>query len=285
MKRTKLFGLMMALVVGMGFTACTEDDDAAVINIVIEGEVAETVAVGADVNITYNVVSDEKLDLIEHIVNNQTVASVEDFTSSNSFSGSFDIPTTTAQTVLATIRVTDRKGKVETRDFTIEVESSVETYTAVLLGSQASTTVGSFYATSTNEVFTVAEAAENADLVDFIYFFGNNNRAAIAAPADGDVQSVFDGIADWSVINGTIFGLQSEMTATEFEAITESDEAILGATANTDLFLNRVALLSEGDIVAFVTEAGKKGIFMVSSIEGTTYGEESKITLEVKVQK
>jgi len=285
MKRTKLFGLMMALVVGMGFTACTEDDDAAMINIVIEGEVAKTVAVGADVNITYNVVSDEKLDLIEHLVNNKIVASVEDFTSSNSFSGSFDIPTTTAQTVLATIRVTDRKGKVETRDFTIEVESSVETYTAVLLGSQASSSEGSFYATSTNEVFTVATAAENADLVDFIYFYGLNNKAAIAAPADGDVQSVFDGIADWSVKNETIFGLQSEMTATEFEAITESDEAILAATANTDLFLNRVALLSEGDIVAFVTEAGKKGIFMVSSIEGNTYGEESKITLEVKVQK
>src|SRR5690554_428721 len=285
MKRTKLFGLMMALVVGMGFTACTEDDDAAMINIVIEGEVAKTVAVGADVNITYNVVSDEKLDLIEHLVNNKIVASVEDFTSSNSFSGSFDIPTTTAQTVLATIRVTDRKGKVETREFTIEVESSVETYTAVLLGSQASSSEGSFYATSTNEVFTVATAAENADLVDFIYFYGLNNKAAIAAPADGDVQSVFDGIADWSVKNETIFGLQSEMTATEFEAITESDEAILAATANTDLFLNRVALLSEGDIVAFVTEAGKKGIFMVSSIEGNTYGEESKITLEVKVQK
>lgn len=282
MKRTKLFGLMMALVVGMGFTSCSEDDDA-FINITVEGNVAETLTVGESVTISYSVVSSDRLDIIEHLINNVVVEDVEDFTSNTSHTGSFTITAEEVGTIYATIRVSDRKGKVEPRNFTIEVESSIETYTAVLLGSQHSTE-GSFYSTSTNEVFTLAQVAEKAALVDFIYFFGNNNKAAISAPVDNDVQAVYGGIADWSVKNETLFSLSS-MTATEFAAITDNDAAIVAATANTDLFLNRVALLAEGNIVAFVTDAGKKGVFKVSSIEGTTYGEESKITLEVKVQK
>lgn len=283
MKRTKLFGLMMALVVGMGFTACSDDDDA-FINITVEGTVPEKLAIGETYTIQYSVVSSDRLDVIEHFINNSRVAEVEDFTSNTSYTGgSFTISASEVGTIYATIKVTDRKGKVEPRDFTIEVESNIETYTAVLLGNQHSTE-GSFYSTSTNEIFTIAQAAEKANLVDFIYFFGNNNKAAISAPVDTDVQTIYDGIADWSVKNETLFSLSS-MTATEFAAITDNDAAILAATADTNLFLNRVALLAEGNIVAFVTDAGKKGVFKVSSIEGTTYGEESKITLEVKVQK
>lgn len=59
MRRTKLFGLMMALVVGMGFTSCSDDEDA-FINITVEGNVPETLTVGESLTINYSVVKGGK---------------------------------------------------------------------------------------------------------------------------------------------------------------------------------------------------------------------------------
>src|SRR5690554_37699 len=231
MKRTKLFGLMMALVVGMGFTACSDDEDLSGDHIIIEPSAnnPSTAYVGTPFVIKFTVdLLDNRISEVDVRTGNLSIAGYPktkfDDNKTNLLEFTYEPKDTEVGELIFTIIAKDNKGAENFEQVKITIKeqpAEIETYTAVLLGSQASNTVGSFYATSTNEVFTVKEAAENADLVDFIYFFGNDNRAAIAAPADDDVQSVFESIADWSVKNETIFGLQSEMTETEFEAITE----------------------------------------------------------------
>lgn len=284
MRRTKLFGLMMALVVGMGFTSCSDDEDA-FINITVEGNVPETLTVGESLTINYSVVSSDRLDIIEHLINNDVVESVEEFTSNTSHTGSFTITAEEVGTIYATIRVTDRKGKVEPRDFSIEVESNIESFTAVLMGNFDDTQLGSFFSTVTGEVYKITPAGENSELIDFAYFYGSNNSATITAPDNDEVigtgaGQVYGPVANWSTRNATRFNqLFSGITVEEFDAM-NNDDLIVANTAS-DVDLKMANFLNKDALVAFITADGKKGIFKVADLDT----EAKTITIDVKVQK
>jgi hypothetical protein len=271
MKKMRLFGLLMAMIMGVSFTSCEEDGEA-IISIVVAGEVDEEPLLGDPINISYNVVSDNKLDLVEHIINNVTVASVEDFNNPNSYAGTFSVPTNTVGQVIASIRVTDRKGLVEMETYTIDVQSNIETYTAVLLGNQSSEN-GSFYSTSTNEVFQLAQSAANAAKIDFIYLLDGESNV-IAAPSDAFVPTKYSGVADWSVRNETDLKI-TVISSSEFDAIVDDSDII----AETNVALSKVSGLFADDVVAFTTAEGKKGLFKIVSIVDNT------MKIEVKVQK
>lgn len=284
MKRTKLFGLMMALVVGMGFTSCSDDEDA-FINITVEGNVPETLTVGESLTINYSVVSSDRLDIIEYLINNDVVESVEDFTSNTSHTGSFTITAEEVGTIYATIRVTDRKGKAEPRDFAIEVESNIESFTAVLMGNFDDTQLGSFFSTVTGEVYKITPAGENSELIDFVYFYGNTNSATITAPDNDEIigtgaGQVYGPVANWSTRNATRFNqLFSGITVEEFDAM--NNDALIVANTASDVDLKMANFLNKDALVAFITVDGKKGIFKVAELDT----EAKTITIDVKVQK
>lgn len=284
MKRTKLFGLMMALVVGMGFTSCSDDEDA-FINITVEGNVPETLTVGESLTINYSVVSSDRLDIIEYLINNEVVGSVEDFTSNTSHTGSFTITAEEVGTIYATIRVSDRKGKVEPRDFSIEVESNIESFTAVLMGNYDDTEHGSFFSTVNGEVYMITPAGENSELIDFAYFYGSNNSATITAPDNDEVIGTGDSklyapVAEWATRNATRFNqLFSGITVEEFDAM--NNDALIVANTASDVDLKMANLLNKDALVAFITADGKKGIFKVADLDT----EAKTITIDVKVQK
>src|SRR5690554_2216186 len=286
MKRTKLFGLMMALVVGMGFTSCSDDEDA-FINITVEGNVPETLTVGESLTINYSVVSSDRLDIIEYLINNDVVESVEDFTSNTSHTGSFTIPAEEVGTIYATIRVTDRKEKVEPSNFKIEVESNIESFTAVLMGSYDDANLGSFFSTVTGKVYKITPAGENSELIDFAYFYGSTNEATISAPNNDDVFGTGDGkvfgpVTSWATCLETRFTKISaeNLTVAEFDAA-DNDEIITENEAEAEELSKMVNKLQDGDLVFFVTVDGKKGIFKVADLDT----EAKTITIDVKVQK
>lgn len=284
MKRTKLFGLMMALVVGMGFTSCSDDEDA-FINITVEGNVPETLTVGESLTINYSVVSSDRLDIIEYLINNDVVESVEDFTSNTSHTGSFTITAEEVGTIYATIRVTDRKGKAEPRDFAIEVESNIESFTAVLMGNFDDTQLGSFFSTVTGEVYKITPAGDNSEIIDFAYFYGSNNSATITAPDNDEIigtgaGQVYGPVANWSTRNATRFNqLFSGITVEEFDAM--NNDALIVANTASDVDLKMANFLNKDALVAFITVDGKKGIFKVAELDT----EAKTITIDVKVQK
>ena len=291
MKRTKLFGLMMALVVGMGFTSCSDDEDA-IVTIGLTSTPPEKVNVGDLITIKYNVVSDKKLESITIKTSDNTTAEISDFTSSSSHNGTFEYKAVNEGELIIRIEAKDRDGNGDINEVKINVESLVNIYSAVLLGNNKSTT-GSFYSTSTDEVFTVSEAITNSKLVDFVFFYGSNFSASIAAPSD-DAAAEFsvyrlndvdeNGAPVWTTKNATKLQQITSLTEETFDAISNTDEALILATENSENWITRAVGLTEGNIVAFVTAEGKKGVFKVTNVEGA-YDEESKITLEVKVQK
>src|SRR5690554_5125288 len=284
MKRTKLFGLMMALVVGMGFTSCSDDEDA-FINITVEGTVPETLTVGESLTINYSVVSSDRLDIIEYLINNEVEESVEEFSSNTSHTGSFTITAEEAGTINATIRVTDRKGKVEPRGFSIEVGNKIESFTAVLMGSYDDANLGSFFSTVTGEVYKITPAGEDSELIDFAYFYGSTNEATISAPDNDDVFGTGDGrvfgpVANWSTRNATRFNqLFSGITVEEFDAM--NNDVLIVANTASDVDLKMANFLNKDALVAFITGDGKKGIFKVADLDTDA----KTITIDVKVQK
>lgn len=282
---------MMALVVGMGFTSCSDDEDA-IVTIGLTSTPPEKVNVGDLITIKYNVVSDKKLESITIKTSDNTIAEISDFTSSSSHNGTFEHEAVNEGELIIRIEAKDRDGNEDINEVKINVESLVNIYSVVLLGNDKSTT-GSFYSTSTDEVFTVSEAITNSELVDFVFFYGSKFSASIAAPSD-DAAAEFgvyklDGVDEngaplWTTKNATKLQQITSLTEETFDAISNTDEALIDATENSENWITRAVGLTEGNIVAFVTAKGKKGVFKVTNVEGA-YGQESKITLEVKVQK
>lgn len=155
----------------------------------------------------------------------------------------------------------------------------IVSYTAKLMGAQLAT-AGSFMATSNGTVYTIANAKTNSNLIDFCYFFdpaAGGNAATIAAPSSALAASFFsgatNGIATWTTRNATKLGITT-LTAADFNAI--NNWAAFSQTPTADLVGN----LKVGDVFAFTTAAGKKGLAKVNAINTGNTGD---ITIDVKV--
>lgn len=162
--------------------------------------------------------------------------------------------------------VWDKDGKSASREFTVTVEDTpveVTKHADVELGSW-NDAAGSFYSSSTNQVFVRADVRDNPTnqaLVDFIFFKGTANANSLAAPADNAPQSIAElQMTNWTVENATKLA-KVDMTVAAFDAI--------GATFNFDDFDSQATIinnLNEGDIIQFLTVEGKMGLIKVKTL-------------------
>lgn len=180
--------------------------------------------------------------------------------------------------------VKDKDGYSKKIGFTITTtapSNPIETYSMKIMGAQGSST-GSSFASVNGEVYSLADAKTNAVKIDWLYFYGATNMATLASPKDNDAASVFNdptnGLATWSVRNNTLFKKVSD--AINWDNIT-NDEVIVAQTAS-GVTETKVNTLAANNILAFITESGKKGLIRVESITGTNDG---TIKISVKVQK
>ncbi len=180
-----------------------------------------------------------------------------------------------------TFTVTDSKDKTASESFTITVEASggpVMTWTKTLGSHQSAT--GSSFASTTGTVYGIADAKTNSAAVDFMYFYGVDNQATLAAPDDADVSSVFasaDGPASWSTRNATRFKTTS-LSTSDFDAIEDDMVVVENATGASETKVNH---LEADDVVAFVTAAGKMGLVKIVAI---TTGATGSMNIAVIVQ-
>ncbi len=183
-----------------------------------------------------------------------------------------------------TLTLTDDNGEVETKSFTITVKapvSSINKYTATLLGGQNNANVGSYYASSTNTVYTQSTAPANSAAIDFIYYYGSTNKATLVAPSDASVNGGSGNLTLATILNtknNTLFA-NSGLTAAQFDAITSEDQ-ITSITPNSPITLSNN--LAVGNVILFKTTAGKLGLVKVSALAVNADGQ---ITIDVKVQK
>ena len=167
----------------------------------------------------------------------------------------------------------------DTKSFTvISGAGNIVRFTAVLMGAQASTT-GSFLDANTGNVYTQADANDNQELIDVIYYFGSSNAATLCAPNDETVNGGAGNLAlceSWTTHNATTFG-SSLFTIAEFDAMT--DDSQLLSIAN--LTNSKATDLAVDNIIAFETVDGKKGLIKVSDLISATDG---TITIDVLMQ-
>ena len=188
------------------------------------------------------------------------------------------------------ITVTDKKSNTYSATFTVnpfvKTAGDITTYSATLLGSQYAAT-GSFFSTSNGLVYTVNTSVANSALIDLIYYYSGGNGATIGAADDNLVAGVYTGITNWATKNATRFATTS-ITADEFNAIT-NDASIAAISTFTD---TKEIGLAVGNVFAFKTVAGKKGLVKITNItKGLNTNNQQQdfqfgtIEIVVKVQK
>lgn len=247
-----------------------------------------------DISVTYS--ADQKLDKINVY---KTVGATENthipskISGFNSNTEHIQVYTLTAEAsgeVKYRFNLVDKDGQETSKTLTLITKTTagqIESYDVVLLGSQ-NATLGSFYSSSNNTVYKIADAKTNSSKVDFGYAVGASKGAMIGAPDDDAMKAIFNGatsgIQTWSSKNQTTFKATS-LTSGQFDGI--SDDLMITANSPEGAFTtgdsgNSRAKSSEitaGKVVAFKTKEGKIGLFKVTEIN------DDQVKLSVKVQK
>jgi hypothetical protein len=298
MKRISFILMSLALAVSGVFTSCTKEDDPDGPIIAFSNNQTETtLAKGVtsweiNANITSLAGLEEvKVFQVTSGGEDQIGTAITDFPDKNDYDLKVNISGIMEQTTIK-VSVTDKNNVTNSKNFVIKVTANdpipatdkLVFYTGSLaaqLGAQTSD-FGSSYATSTGSVYKSAAAKTNAGKVDFIYYY--SATASIAAEIISPKYAADNGgvvsANTWTVKNETQFK-KVDVTATQFNAIVATDEALVTSKA-TGFTEQRVTALAANDVFAFKTAAGKLGLAKVVSISGTTAG---NITIEVKVQK
>jgi hypothetical protein len=181
----------------------------------------------------------------------------------------------------------DKKDLGDSLSLTITVEKTggpITTY-SVEIGSHQSTS-GSSFASTNGMVYGIADAKENATLIDFLYYYGATNLATLAAPDNDAAATVFSGattgLATWSVRNSTRF-ISTSLTEADFDAITDDLTIVEKATGAAD---SDIKQLEQGDVVAFVTDSDKDGGSKMGLVKITSIvtGASGTMQISVKVQ-
>ena len=184
-----------------------------------------------------------------------------------------------------TFETKDVKGRVGTTTITVAPKgtSIPKTERVVLLAGQLNTTAtyGGFYSVAIDKSFKLEDAVTNAQYIDFVYYYGNTNKATISPISDPIFSKYENGvyvgptgyekpIAQFAVKNATKFATASV------------DNYTNGTMPNATFAADGQINLAVGDYRAFQTVLGQKGIFKVVSLDGTD-GSNRSITLDVKI--
>jgi len=312
MIKTKWFSFFAAFVVLGGLflgSSCTEDGEVTPDNISITFTPDDlTLAPGASQNVTYNVVAAEKIEEIRVIRDGAgTVLTLpndnEPLTNKESHSGQLLVEAfdgDAGKTISYTFEVTDKKGGFARNSFILTVSGddgggdgggdggtdpiAIDTFNDLAVGAQGNASLGSSVDLEDGRVYSLSDARDNSARIDVVYFFTDIQNGVIAAPNDGSLvsSSVLPSIANWESRNATKLRTTG-LSSGDFNAISDGsviNEAYEGGTDTPDG--TRAKFLEGGEVVAFETVGGKRGLILVGSIGEGTAG---RATLSVKVIK
>jgi len=186
--------------------------------------------------------------------------------------------------------ITESTGNSLQKNFSITTETTtgpINTYDQRILGAQQNP-AGPAFASMSGTVYSLADAKANDASVDWLYYFGSTSFATITSPDDNDAIKVFtDGgtvedpgpnaLVTWSVRNATRF-LTIITDTINWDAIQDDTELI---ALSEGAFETSLKTLEAGFYLAFITEAGKRGLIRINQI---SQEEDGTIDISVKVQ-
>lgn len=190
-------------------------------------------------------------------------------------------------TITLNFEAVDDADSVTNETLTINVgESPIETFEAVLLGSQGNANQG-FLDLLTGTKYGYAGARDNTGSVDLGYYWGASDKSSIASIDDDGMDAVYsavdlpiDGVFDAENTNVTRF---VALTGVDFEAI-DNAEALEEEAVFESAGSSSITELQVGDVIAFKTDAARGGVYgliKVTAINDTNGT--GTITIEVKV--
>jgi hypothetical protein len=153
----------------------------------------------------------------------------------------------------------------------------------VTIGAQENTITGGYYSVADNTVFTQTTAFADQTAIDILCFYeaeGGNN-IALASPGSG-ITGIFTGDSapeNWTTKRTTYF-LNTTLTATQFDALTETDQIIVSSFIEADA-RRKAKDMQPGLVVAFKTEDGTYGLLKVIEV---TQGAGGSVKFEVKTK-
>ena len=293
MKKINVLMLGVLVLFAGFFASCNKDSSAPGPSITFDNGATSGTATSGSYTINGTAKAPGKLDKIQFYTvttsNGSTTESEISGTAITSFTNdtvqhfSLTVNSITATTTIKVL-VTDKNSVTASSTFTINVGDKLNFWTGTLaaqLGASSSS-VGSSYATSTNIVYTASNASANCASIDLYYFYSTDASVAaeIMSPYYAGGTGGISSVAGWTTKNATKFGTTT-LTAANFDAIVSTDDSQV-ISAATSLTADRVVTLAVGNVFAFQTAAGKKGLAKVTAL---TTGLSGTITIEVKVQK
>jgi len=194
------------------------------------------------------------------------------------------------------ITVYDKNDKTASIGFTITTQLAdpeMSTYTNIELGSYDPTAPNSSFASVTGETFSIVDAANNSDKIDWIYFDGQTYGHTIMAPNNDVILDVFASVGSWTTRNATKF-VRTNITASTFDAIPDKNSLIAAISPFiTTLNLSFISELmpapgegfAEGDVYAFMTAgAGLLGLIKINEVNQGTSNGLSTIKYDIKIE-
>lgn len=198
----------------------------------------------------------------------------------------YTVPKNATGTKNIVVTATDDKDRTTTKSITITIVSSgpLDNCGTVSLGNADNGQDGSFYATSDCKVYKSAEAATNANEIDFVHFYGAQNKASLASPNDQSLRSFdrkFKAFNDQNIKRTTNF--KKAAAGFDFAGATASTvKAAFDASTGNSLTL--VPDLATGDMILFQTQDGRYGVIKITNITGDA-NTSGNLTAEIKTQK
>lgn len=166
----------------------------------------------------------------------------------------------------------------------------VQTSTQVLIGGFQNSTLGSFYDAVADSVFTSANALQNDEDIDLLFYYSDVALYTIAAldnpEADATIEAQTGGDLDnFDPQNPTRF--KTFLTAPDFDGVVTAADLQSAYAGDADLSgESRITMLSDGDIFGFVlasSRGDKVGLIKVVATTGTA-GTDRAIEIEVKIE-
>lgn len=206
----------------------------------------------------------------EVLIENNRIDTVSDFTLSDLFTDETITNNLAMGTkVVYTATITDSKSKTATGSLTYTVVrgNGILISEIIELGAQSDTIreykfLGLANSFATYTAGDKGTARTNSDKIDFVYYYGQNDKNTLASPSNTDGAQVIWGseITSWTTKNATLFSTNAINAAT-FETIKASkvDDAFynIDFTKNTtEKYVN----FGYNKVVAFKTAGGKIGL-------------------------
>lgn len=280
---------LLLLAVIIGFVACTEDDDPKpnpTISFVTDApyvyqdgayEAGDTVYTGitaeyngSDRLVTFNIYYDDQLSQAIEIDNKleyeiypyfeKTIASEDKWT--------FEVVDEGGLSASVSLTLTRKYGDIVTNN-------------SVVLGAQNNSSAGSFYSTSTDQVYLQGDAFNNQGIIDLVYFYDASDANTLASPGANIGDDVFtgaSGLANWTTLNESYY-YKTALSVSDFDAAT-TDSVIVWNYDNEES-KRKAKNLAIGDVYTFKTEAGKMGMFKVVAVNGEATGD---IEIAIKME-